>query len=77
MSHEGLSSSLIDGSAGVTLHNQDEKLQELLQTFPADPTQAQMLELQRAFQAWTLLVQTLSTCYKELSDAWKGVIQKI
>lgn len=77
MSHQGLSSSLVDASAGVTLHNQDESLQQLLQTFPADPTQAQMLELQRAFQSWTLLVQTLSTCYKELSDAWKGVIQKI
>ncbi len=77
MSHDGRSAYAVDNTAGATLHSADERLMSLLETFPEEPSQAQMLQLQRAFQSWTLLVQTLSTCYKELSDAWKGVLQKI
>lgn len=77
MAHAGLSSTALDATTATTLHDADESLKTMLNNFPKDPTQAQMLELQRAFQSWTLLVQTLSTCYKELSDAWKGVVQKV
>lgn len=77
MSHANLSAETVHQTAGSTLDSADEALKTLLNSFPKEPTQAQMLELQRAFQGWTLLVQTLSTCYKELSDAWKGVVQKV
>lgn len=77
MAHAGLSSTSLDSTTATTLHDADAALQTMLNTFPKDPTQAEMLALQRGFQSWTLLVQTLSTCYKELSDAWKGVVQKV
>ena len=35
-----------------------------------------MLNLQQQVQQWSMLIQVVSTLYKEVSDALKGVVQK-
>ena len=40
------------------------------------PTTIQMLEMQQQVQQWSMLVQIVSTVYKEVSDSLKGVVQK-
>lgn len=41
------------------------------------PTQEDMLNMQKAFQQWTLFVNMVATVNKEMSDAFKGIVAKV
>ncbi len=43
---------------------------------PEGPSTIDMLTLQQQVQQWSMLVQVVSTIYKEVTDALKGVVQK-
>lgn len=40
------------------------------------PSTIDMLTMQQQVQQWSMLVQVVSTIYKEVTDALKGVVQK-
>ncbi len=41
------------------------------------PTQEDMLNMQKAFQQWSLFVNMIATVNKEMSDALKGIVAKV
>ena len=43
---------------------------------PEGPSTIDMLSMQQQVQQWSMLVQVVSTIYKEVTDALKGVVQK-
>jgi type III secretion protein F len=40
------------------------------------PSTVDMLDLQQQVQQWSMMIQVVSTLYKEVTDALKGVVQK-
>jgi hypothetical protein len=55
----------------------DKALVDQMGTLPSNPSQADLINLQKGFQTWSLLVSILTTSYKEVADTLKGIVQKI
>ncbi len=58
------------------LSTREAALRDTLTTAPTNPTTVDMLTMQQQVQQWSMLVQIVSTIYKEVSDSLKGVVQK-
>lgn len=58
------------------LETRETALRGTLESASAEPTTMEMLKMQQQVQSWSMLVQIVSTIYKEVSDALKGVVQK-
>ena len=58
------------------ISNAEQLLRTTIEQTSANASPAQLIELQRQIQQWTLLTQLQSTVVKELADAAKSVIQK-
>jgi type III secretion protein F len=71
-----ISTSFVSELGFNTLSTRESALRETLLRAPAEPTTVDMLTMQQQVQQWSMLVQIVSTIYKEVSDSLKGVVQK-
>jgi type III secretion protein F len=60
----------------AALSTREAQLQTAISGVGSSPTTVDMLNLQQQVQQWSMLIQGVSTLYKEVSDALKGVVQK-
>ena len=60
------------------LTTRESTLRTAIQTVQSkdSPSTVDMLDLQQQVQQWTTMIQVVSTLYKEVTDALKGVVQK-
>ena len=60
------------------LTTRESTLRTAIQTVQSkeSPSTVDMLDLQQQVQQWSMMIQVVSTLYKEVTDALKGVVQK-
>jgi len=76
-SASSISADFITQVGGQALNTRETSLRAAIEQ--ANTNQAStvdMLNLQQQVQQWSMLVQIISTVFKETTDAMKGVIQK-
>jgi hypothetical protein len=73
----GVSLKFIADLGERSLNVRSEALRSALETSQGENVgPAQMMSLQMQMQQWTLLITTISTVFKDTTDAMKGVVQK-
>lgn len=65
----------IGNSIGRTLETRQRELESFTSTMDPNST-ADLIQMQRMMQEWTMLTQLQSTLVKDIGDALKGIIQK-
>ncbi len=71
-----ISPNIVSQVGFTALETRETALRTTLESASAEPTTMEMLKMQQQVQSWSMLVQIVSTIYKEVSDALKGVVQK-
>lgn len=71
-----LSFGLVADTAGKNVASKEGNLAEFIEKMDANPTTADLINMQRHMTEWSLLVDLNSTLNKTLSDTMKGVVQK-
>ena len=71
-----ISPNIVSQVGFAALETRETGLRATLESASAEPTTLEMLKMQQQVQSWSMLVQIVSTIYKEVSDALKGVVQK-
>jgi type III secretion protein F len=75
-SSSSISPNVVSQVGFAALETRETALRSTLESASAEPTTMEMLKMQQQVQSWSMLVQIVSTIYKEVSDALKGVVQK-
>ncbi len=75
-SSSSISPNVVSQVGFTALETRETALRSTLESASAEPTTMEMLKMQQQVQSWSMLVQIVSTIYKEVSDALKGVVQK-
>ena len=74
--NSGITFDYINNSVASVVQSREADLKGQISKLGANPSTADLLNLQQQIQQWTMVTQIQSTLVKEISDAMKGVIQK-
>ncbi len=71
-----MSFKFVHDNAGAKVTAKEGELAAFIEKMDAEPTTADLINMQRHMTEWSLMVDLNSTLNKTLSDTMKGVVQK-